>query len=434
MSIKYYDPFTRTAAGLGVIPSGPTWLIWSGTWETTGTRARCTSAASTNPKAVAPLPQKNSAGRYDVDVSAYLYGSEGYCIYFRAVDNSNWMRVRSNNYQSSYQYYVTEYQYYDRRWFDTYTPADLYREVQVTTSSTTYTYTFGQWSPYANTGEVTACRIDQPTYGLTPIQTYGYDSTQYQWAANALGAGCAADKRTYRKQSRSRTVTQNANTTYSYSYKWMRNGYSLQANESFTGNTGVYTTGEANYNVWSSNYSFTNPGKTTNGYSGYDVYQSTSIGYYTTYWAQYGGAYKQLDMYTTDPPTTRQVGPYTGYSNNYELMLEKSVAGTITQIGATVSGNNAHYPLRVLAINDTITVWSGGNQRITATDGTYKTTGAHQGIGGGTTSQTSSYGCDADEFNMKLVSAGKVWNGSAWVTMDYNVYDGSAWKGADKLV
>lgn len=89
---------------------------------------------------------------------------------------------------------------------------------------------------------------------------------------------------------------------------------------------------------------------------------------------------------------TRTVSPHyvTTSSTSYSLVLEKCVAGTVTQLGSVAMGSTQVTSLRVTANGSTITAYANAVQKGVFTDATFATATKH-GIGrGGPTSSDSS--------------------------------------------
>lgn len=382
------------------------WMVLSGAFSITSNEITSSTAPGSNPLAVIDVGVRMN-GKNDVDVSATPRHVYGNAVYVRVVDASNFVRARVQSWTNTY--YVTEYLYTDYEWNDHYDARRLQREVRTTTTTTNYVYQ--PYQGWTNTGETTACRIDQPTYGLTPI--YGPDgqiTTQYRWVSNGLGVGCAADKATYRKQSNTRTYT--TSTTYNYTYRWVDDGYVCGSNENFTGATQTVSVGP--YAIWSTNpEAATNPGKTTTASGAYDAYVNTTLDAHGSYYSTY--AYNSNDVNTG---ATRQAGPYTDYYYG-QVVLEKCVAGTFTQLGSYDSGSTAQQVLRLRAKDSTLQVYYGGTLRITATDAAHATTGTKVGVGGG----ASAYNATTprlDDFSATLLTPYRVRNAAdtAWINVE----------------
>jgi hypothetical protein len=387
-----------------------TWEAVSGAASISSNELLFSTAGSSNPIYAVDVGLRAN-GKADVDVSATPRHVYGNALYARVVDANDWIRARLQSYTTSYQYYETETLWNNNMWYDSYTARTLEYYWSYTTTYPGY-WTMGTWSGWSNTGEQTACRIDYPGYGTDPVYgSSGNVVTEYRWVSNGMGVGCAADKSTYRKQSRSRSESWTPETS-STSYQW-----SASSPGSGWVNTGQsrYVNGSG-YSKTAGNKSATNPGQTTSPNGTYDLYNSTALFANGTYWAVY-----KSSTVDTSAGQTRQVGPYTGYNYYYgEVILEKCVAGVITRLGtAWLSNSTTPQVMRLRAKGSTLEVYYQGTLRVTATDATHATTGTKVGVGGAASdyNQTSAR---MDDFICTLLSPHQVRNAAdtAWLSVE----------------
>lgn len=448
MSKTLVDTFDRANGALGSIPGGPAWEVLSGTFAIASNLATSSTAPGSNPIAVVPIG-KRSNGSCDMYVEAVAQHVYGNAVYARVVDASNWLRVRVQSYTSSYyvtEYqhtpYTTEYQMQPAYWMDSYQPRVLQRQVQYVSSYTT-TWVMGSWSAWNDTGETTTCRSSAPTTGTNTVYgSSGQAIEENRWVSYQT---CSGGYR-YKKQKRTRSETQSASPNYSY--KWVNDGYSLGSNESFTGSTQIVNSGSVYYKT-SSSTSSSNPGKTTSANGSYDVYQSTTMGYGGIYWTTninntptppgyYTGTTRQVagtsywdTNYEAGVPT-RQAGPYTDYYYG-QVLLEKCVAGTITQLGSMNTNSSAARVIAIECIGNSVKALSNGSAIALTTDSTHRTTGTKAGIGGGASAynaQTPSL----NNFSVEGISPERVRVGSTWQTMNRKVRVGTTWVDTDTIV
>lgn len=450
MSATWTDPFTRADGALGSIPAGTytlskSWEIISGSWTIVSNRAASSTIPGSNP-IVAITTGRRSNGRCDQDVSIDPVNFYGCAVYARLVDATNWLRCRSNVIQQTGSYYPTEYEYKHGILVQDYRQYLNQKEVQPKTlqyqmqnrtlqrqvsywNGTCTTSAFGPWQ---NTGTLTGCQSSPPAtpapgyHSACPTQQYAY-----RYVVEST-AGCAAGQSKYRLQVAQSTQTLN------YSTKWVNDGYTLGANESFTGSTQYVNSGSP---YWSNSNTangttiihtgstqyvdsgapYWAPASTAtsstlvatgatrvldNGLTPFDtagpapanttditwqISGSTYLYYYPNaspylyYWSSTGPT-SQYDATTGNTRTSTTLQSYTYY--NYYLTLEKSVAGTVTQLGSLHDHGGSLTQLRLRAVGDAIEVYKngGGTPVITATDAAHKTTGAKCGFGGGASS------------------------------------------------
>jgi hypothetical protein len=434
VGVSLSTAFTQANGVPAQIAGGPAWEVISGVAPTVSSNELLFSTAGTSNPIYGITVGLRMNGKNDVDVSMTPRHVYGNALYVRVVDASNWIRARLHSSSSSY----TEYEYSDREWADRYEPRDNQPQWQeaITEYSyyrTTYQYT---WSGWSNTGETTACRIDAPTYGLATVyDSWGIPVTEYRWVSNGLGVGCAADKATYRKQSRTNTrsstgttlewhTSQPADNAYnSYSatgssrvtasggtyYAWSSNGGS----DYQTGLTRVWATGAPLYfKQHPSQGGRTSPGQQTTPNGALDGYMDTSAqAYGSNYWATAPEAGGPLD-----PATGNSRLAYT-YTYGY-LTLEKCVAGTITNLGEYYSGSSTPYVIRIRAKDSTLEVYYNGTLRISATDATH-VAGTKIGVGGGTSTYNQTM-AQVDDFAYTILTPYRVRNAAdtAWINVE----------------
>jgi hypothetical protein len=195
------------------------------------------------------------------------------------------------------------------------------------------------------------------------------------------------------------TVYQNSKTEYvtpaSTSYQWTT-GNSPGSGWTYTGNTRTVNNG--------SNYAKvgTSSSKSTSANGTYDAYINTTVTSISTYWAVYAQSSGTRPA-DTSTGSTRQAGPYTAYNYYNELKLEKSVAGTVTQVGSTASIGSSLTQLRLKASGNTLEVYTngGGSPVITATEAAHNTA-TKIGLGGGTSDYSPS-NPDWDDLQVALL-------------------------------
>jgi hypothetical protein len=411
MGKSYADPFTRANGPLGSIPSGPVWNVLSGSVAISSNRALFSTAPGSNPLAVVDVGlRSNGQGNFDVAAKPNHY--QGNALYVRVLDASNWVRARLNYRQVSYQYYNDGYWYKDYRWQYGFQPKKLQRVVE--------TRTYSAWSTgWPDTGVKTGCRLDSngaPATQAPVVDDWGNNIKEFRWwAMSDANSGCDATHTMYKEEYRDRTS--------SSSFRWVDDGYVCGSNERFTtgsGSTQIVDNGPVYYN-------YTN---TANG--PYDVLVSTTAVWPGQLYVSPTYPDANNNYPGSDPPDPYDstaygyYGPYTGYNYYTDVVLEKCVAGTITNLG-TASGQ-ASSSLRLRAVGSSLQVFinGSGTALLSATDSTHLGQ-SKIGIGGGA-SDYSPANPDWDDFSVTILHAELVMIGGAWVSgTGWKVHNGSGW-------
>ena len=348
LKITVSDEFTGSGA-LGATEVGNLpWTALTGTWSRTSGRATTSTSVGSNPLAVIDPASP------DVDTAIPVSGG-GEAVYVRVADATNWLRARLRRYQQTetYQYYVTEYQH------QTYgTEYQYYDYVYVTEYQYSQTtYTFSDWTGYQATGEYTTCRDNgAPTSGTNTYYGASGQPIEYnRWSAfqNCTTGGNAG--KVYEKQKNYRV--EYANTSYTWATSSPGSGWSA------TGSS-RQTTQNSGSTYWA-----------TSARDGIDQPTGSSRQVVTgSYW----------DTNYCSGCSTRQAGPYTGsyQQDYYTVIVEKSVAGTITSLGSTSATTSPPSQVRAVALGTSIKVYLSGSSTaaLSLTESTHASATRH-GIG-----------------------------------------------------
>ena len=419
----YSDPFTRANGVLGAVPGGPVWEVLSGAWSVSANRALSTTTPGSNPLAVV------ETGTDNVDVSGYARHSQGNALYARVKDANNWVRLRSEYYSYSSQYYVTEYEYLNYEYYETWQPRIMRREVQYKV--------FPAWTDVAwvDTGVTWACRSSAPAakgddYNACGVPIHRYRNIVY-------GTACSPTSNSkYKEQMRDLNPT--------FAYKNVTDGaYSLACDESYTSQTFYQDTdasgSSAQYSGWRGRgVPYTGPTRYDYLYSYSGMWNSSgpwAPGESATYWSSTPPDGNN-QMPGTDPPdrwqnpvtggagNTRQAGPYTSTSYDRRVVLEKCVDGVVTALGSYTHGQSAP-TLRLVASGNTVQAYVNGTLRISVTDSSNRYA-TKVGIGGGA-SEASPTAPDWDDFSVTF-TADSVRVGGTWVSRKRKVKVGGTWR------
>lgn len=462
MTKLWTDSFDRANGALGSTENLATargtrysvtpWEILSGTFSISGNNGTSTAAAGALAIAVVDTG-KRSNGSCDMYSLAAVNNFYGAAAYARVLDVNNWFRARIAAIQTSYQYYITEYQHETGTQMYSYSTYYNEKEAQnfVTEKEVRYpsSCSTGAWSAWV-VQSTTGCQQNPPglpanSYGTTPA-CGTTEVKQWQYVNMGRGSCGIATNVTWQVQYRTRSEQTN------YSLKWAPSNYTLGTAETFTGNTRNVDSGApywvAQSTAASSGVRFTGNTRSTlqgslgNGASSGGVPASSTDYTYTAYpagnYIMYNGNYYwttsstpsgSLDRYTG---VTRQAGPYTGYSEAYYTYLEKMVAGTITTL-STISRAYSVTSVGLRAYGETIEMTINDSVINTVTDATFRYTGRKAGIGGG-----GSYGAIAPSFGSFTAGAintsekVRLSNGT-WGVMNRAIRSGGVWLDHDTV-
>jgi hypothetical protein len=328
--IRVTDEFTGTGAlGNSEVGNRP-WQSLNGSWTRNSGTATTTTAHTSNPMMVVDMASSNA------DITSKTTSSRsGEAIYFRVADGNNWLRARMRRHYYTSQYYVTEYQhttYKTEYEYETYRARTEYEYVY-------YSYTYGPWSAWTDSGSTTVCRTDGPPQ--SGANTYygagGQPIEENRWVVESTCTAQGGSR--YKSQKRTRAEYASGN------YTW---AYSQPAGYQPTGNSRTVYVGEGRY-YWATSRAYAEDQPTGASRQVVD----------SQYWSttSCGGC------------PTRQAGPYTNTNNDYYVVVEKSVGGIITQLGS-YAGN--YSSLRVLAQGSTIQVYGATSLLATLTDSTHQ--------------------------------------------------------------
>lgn len=320
----------------GPAQAADSWQYLNGTWTNGSNGAGTTSSPiGANPMMV------NDLGSADADVRVATTASSGEAIYLRVQDEANWLRVRLS--RSQQQLYYTEREY---TW--TYTAYELgVREYLWQNRILQYKYQkqLYNWTSYS-VWSTTGCQANPPS---VPADSEG---VQYRLGSSSA-TGCASGKRKYNIERRTRY--ENGVVT-----EWVNYNASPPAGYSATGDYKMANVGATYWATWSSgngpsesplqldtriqpgstSWTYTNStptyptvltGKTeprtiTNAW--WTVQQKNATPQFADLcaWAQANFTV------TACAPTglTRQAPD--GFANSYDLVVEKSQGGSITEL------------------------------------------------------------------------------------------------------
>lgn len=410
----FTDDFTRANGALGSMPGGPAWEAISGSASISGNRVLFTTAPGSNPVYAV------NTGKSDIDFAAAPAHRQGNALYARVVDANNWIRARLNYYRTSYQYYVTEYEHptYSTEYEFAYTETLYQGRSQYTEAEYRY-YTYGTWSSWS-TYDTSVCRSVAPT-----PQSNNTDTTEYR--AVVIANNCETGKEQYAYQSRTRTKT----TNYCWTAVGSCNGGTA------TGNT-RQVCGSSTSQYWATSPSGSCDYST--GSSRVVYCWSSSASSPCAPGANYTGGTRQVQSgsyWDTNSGgtvlSTRQAGPYTGYNYYNEVVLEKSVNGTVTVLGTQSVSTVTQ--LRMLLDGTSVSVFTNGGATpvltVTVSD---HLTATKFGFGGGTSDYSPS-NPDWDTFSYTtLATHGSLRQSGAWQEIaDVRARASAAWQMSERV-
>lgn len=416
------------------------WQAFNGTWSRNGSGFATTgSSAGANPMLVADLTSAN------VDITAELTDRSGEAIYFRASDANNWLRARFKMQQNSepYTYYVTEYEhvtsyteyqyqpYITQNQYQTYAYEHLWQPYVTETLWNSYSHedqwdsgTWGAWFYHSTS----ACQTSVDQVNL-PANTA---TEQYQIESGSRHrSDCAAGKYRWNKQIRrwgaggtiywSSTGPRTSTAIWTGNSREVPNGWQYWAvNKAYFADTSA---GQTRNVASGSQYWAVNARQSIDQWTGQARPYATGSYYYATaknqdidqptgatrnvasgatYWATTPRnsidqvvSSRVVNNSTWDTNycagcNTRQ-SQRTGYNtvNNYTVVLDKSVNGTVTQINSWAVPNANE--LRVVASGNSITIYRNATTLVgSVTETTHNSATLHGcGLAGDTTSPTN---------------------------------------------
>lgn len=375
---------------------GGAWQPVNGAWTQSNGTVTTGVGPGANPMLVTDMASSN------VDAQLTTTASSGEAIYFRVQDASNWLRVRVSRTPITLSYHATEFEHQD--YFTDRQYSYTYREYEILYNRTETQWqdrlfqrqfggtVYGSWSGWV-TFATTACMASAPTL---PGNT---DTSQYQLGGSST-AGCSSGKRTYSQQVKTRSKTV-------YPYVWITDGSSPPAGSPATGssqyvNNGSPYWGSAHSGAnavpvstrtvfdhvgWSPTPNVAPPSNwtsstriTTPTVAWWTKASQTLTGYSDPCAYTQGFSYAELSCLPTGQ--TRQGAPVgEPYWNTiecsgcaertaadpsiqedeqYQLILEKSIGGVITQVGSSWDATNVPISgFRVTAEGSTIRLYTG---------------------------------------------------------------------------
>jgi len=424
-SSAVYDNFDGTgdADGSATETGGKTWQALNGAWTRSGSGTVTTGAGlAANPMLLTDV------GSGNVDARVSTTGSSGESVYVRVQDATNWLRARIRHVKVPRNVYPTEYQHttftdreYTRTWreyeYNHYAIEKQWQDRAWQFKWTKTTSTWGAWTTY----DQSAC---QPTAADVALPS-DTATTQYR-TANAATAGCTGGKKKWDKQRRQlstsvATAWVNSDTAgpagYTNSYenrfvdigapywgpghaqsgsinsyeigsRWVYAGVAWAASstptapDTLTGNTRLQTSTD-----W-----WTNMARVWTGSDRACAWFSSSQGSGSTTDCFETGLTRPgdgVDPYWNEVPCagcpTRASGtPITVYDDAARIHVDKSVAGSVTNLGDWPVGDVPGF--RVTAQGSTIKVYAGsgdGTQIGAVTDSSFAGATRHGcGLGG----------------------------------------------------
>jgi hypothetical protein len=395
-----YDNFngTGTVGGSATEDGSKTWQAYNGTWTKNGSGLATTPAGpGANPMLVTDV------GTGDVDVRLTTSDSSGEALYFRVKDANNWLRARisrTRNYFTDLQYSYTYTQYWVDHWRKEYRYQDRRYQTEYSTVS------YGSWSSWST--------FDQSACALSPgnVSIASDTNTAQFRVVNPVSSNCVSGKHKYDKQTRTRPAN--------VLNQWVNQGSSPPSGYTPTGNS-RHVDMDSSY--WGDpHYAAAGPNNISVQIESRDVWVSSTLensplvtppdvlmGSQTTssgpQWWTSGDAYSfgsdpcayqrnnsgKRDVTCALTGVTRQ-GAQLFYS--YNLVLDKSVAGSVSTLANWSLGGSPAAGLRVTADGSTIKAYVGngtGSLVGTATETAFASQTAHGcGLGGGSTDDPTS--------------------------------------------